>query len=633
MKKNNPRHLQQDTTRSMPASPSLGAARTALTSKLHPTSTPSLPNGKTQRLQALRIPLIHFLAGRPASTKLLSNHLGCKEDEVLDVLQKVGKHHSLDQAKWDLTDKAFKELDVWSFNYPNQDERDLAINRARSAFDRMRLSTQEPLWDKLLPKHERSKGTILSHLNLHKGPIQQASTPKIHIQPSSNESSKDQHLHGDESDQKDRLAPSDAEPKGRSKSQGPIKRKKVSEKEAQSKRLLSNGPKKATSESKSKVTHPAVKKGDVKKVNAPKSSEFVHESDEEDGLDDTAALPFHDTDRKKDDASREITDSLASSRPASSLKVNGLEAKESNRGKMAVKSENPKPTARSHPVPSTKLNRAPKVKKAAEVSKPAPADLSAAKPSVPSLPGSSSRGGPTVSKASTDGKKEKNNAGLPTKPRETSHSSSTASSNTPRNQPSDSSQGSNAMQRTISRQRNTSSPRKPSPLGSSPPTNASDLDNNVHSSNTATPQISKVRKDNLTPNGASIAVNGHTRNTPEHTLKRKAGDLDSGIHNHGPSLTNGNVNSKVNGNVNVSKRQKTSPIGSSSSDSSDSPLARNIALKKALDFKRYYANYEKQYQEVNRMNEAPAEKVEELIRMHHRLSELKDQITRGLVGL
>ena len=91
----------------------------------------------------------------------------------------VGKEHRLIQDRWTLNDKAFKELDVWNFDYPNQDDRQLAINCALSAFDRMRSSTQEKVWDMLLPKNERGKGKILSNLDLHKGPIKQSNTPRI----------------------------------------------------------------------------------------------------------------------------------------------------------------------------------------------------------------------------------------------------------------------------------------------------------------------------------------------------------------------------------------------------------------------------------------------------------------------
>ena len=224
LKKSNNATFLNDTTRSMPSSPSISAARIPHTQKSTPTSVPGLPNGRMSKSQALRQPLVHLLAARPASQKLLVRHLNCKDEDIEEVLHKIGKPFRLDQSKWDLQDKAFKELDVWDFNYPNQEDRELAIGRAISAFDRMRLSTQEKLWDMLIPKEERGKGKILSHLNLHKGPIQPATTPKIHIQQTSNESKKEDLVHGNESDQKDRLAPN-AEPMARSRKRRSVRKR------------------------------------------------------------------------------------------------------------------------------------------------------------------------------------------------------------------------------------------------------------------------------------------------------------------------------------------------------------------------------------------------------------------------
>ena len=562
MKKNNNRaKFNHDTTRSMPASPSLNAAPAPLTPNSNPTSIPTLPNGMVQRLQAVRASLIHFLAARPASAKLLAQHLSCKQDDVLEVLQKVGKPYRLDATKWDLTDKTFKELDIWGFPYPNQEDRDLAIGRARSAFDRMRLSTQEKLWDKLLPKHERGKGKILSQLNLHKGPIQQSTTPKIQIQHTANEEAKVQQAAGDESDQKDRLAPSDAEPMVRSKSHGSIKRTKVSEKEAQSKRLLSNGPKKATSDPKVKETHPAVKHAAPQRKNVPKSSEFVNDSDEEDGLEDAVAHSLN---------PQEITSKMPT--PSS------------------VKETKSKPTNPSQT-----------------------GSLAKTKPAVASKPNGK--------EVKTDKKKPP----LPTKAPEKQVSPSRAPSPAQRSRHTETGQSSTAMKKTISRQRNTSSPHKPSPLGSSPPTNASDFETAARSSNSSTPMVTQPRKNNGTPNGVGLGVDGDVRN------KRKADAIDSDPY-HGSSLTNGNVNGNVNGNSNPAKRQKTSEMEPPTSDSGESPAAHNLVLDRAKDFKKYYANYKKQYNEVAQMKEPPQEKIDALMKMHHRLAELKSQITIGLVG-
>ena len=597
----------------MPVSPSLGAARTPITQTTPPTSVPSLPNERAVKIKALRTPLIHFLAARPASITLLVKHLGCKQDELLEVLGKVGKEFRLIPDKWTLNDKAFKELDVWDFDYPNQDDRQLAINCAISAFDRMRISTKEKVWDMLLPKNERGKGKILSNLDLHKGPIKQSNTPRIQVQHSSLDNNANDSLTGHESDKKDRLAPSDAEPMARSQSQDQIKKKKVSEKEAQSKRLLTNGPKKVTSTPKIKEDHPAVKKGN-KKASVPKSSEFVNDSDEEDGLEDAATLQ------------------------AQSVTPKG-HVDQSLPGKAAV---SPQSIASTPRIGSSTNAKASKPASSRHIESTAEGKGSMSKSSTPSRADATSKPKPTaanhvqggIAKAKdvktdkTESKIKKTASAPPVKGFEKAFEKkalpSASSSPASRQRIPDAGQGSTAMKKTISRQRTTSSPHKPSPLGSSPPTNASDLENGA-SSASSNSLVSHAQKTNTKPVGVGPAVNGHARNTSEHSLKRKADDLDSDIHAHGNAQTNGNVNG--------TKRLKTSAVSPSTSETSSSPLATSHALKRAQDFKTYYARYEILYREVSESTDAPQEKIDNVKRMHQRLVELKDEITRGLVGI
>ena len=576
---------------------------------------PSIHNERAVKIKALRTPLIHFLAARPASITLLVKHLGCKHDELLEVLNKVGKEHRLIPGKWTLNDKAFKELDVWNFDYPNKDDRQLAINCAISAFDRMRISTKEKVWDMLLPKIERGKGKILSNLDLHKGPIKQSNTPRIQVQYPSNDPNANDTLTGHESDQKDRLAPSDAEPMARSQSQDQVKKKKkVSEKEAQSKRLLTTGPKKLTPAPKAKEDHPAVKKGS-KKVNAPKSSEFVNDSDEEDGLEDTATLQtLSMTPKGHADQTKTIKPAASPKSLASTPNIGGSNAKASNAKAL-------KPVSISRPNQSTTADKG-----------------SASKPVTPSRSDAASKAKPATSNhvegkiikskdvksERTATKSEQTASTPPVKADEKKTLPSASSSPASRNRIPDSSHGSTAMKKTLSRQRTTSSPHKPSPLGSSPPTNASDLENGA-SPASSNSMVSHAQKINIKPNGLSPVVNGHAHNTSEHALKRKADDLDSDIHAHG--------NHRINGNVNGTKRVKASAASPSTSESSGSPLPTSLALKRAQDFKTYYAKYEILYREVSESTDAPQEKIDNVKRMHQRLLELKDEITKGLVGI
>ena len=187
------------------------------------TSEPLEEDAKAQKARAIRIPLIHFLAVRPVSLKYLVHTLRCEEKDCLEVLDRVGKQYRLDESKWDLSDKAFKELDVWQFGYKTADDRQSAIDRAISSFDRSRLARTHPLWQKLLPFHERGKGKVLSNLNLSDPSAQRGATPRIQVQPST-DSATNQQTPGNDSDaRQDRLAPSDAESMARSNPVKPLK--------------------------------------------------------------------------------------------------------------------------------------------------------------------------------------------------------------------------------------------------------------------------------------------------------------------------------------------------------------------------------------------------------------------------
>lgn len=523
-------------------------------------------------------------------------------------MNKVGKEFRLIPDKWTLNDKAFKELDVWNFDYPNQDDRQLAINCAISAFDRMRISTKEKVWDMLLPKNERGKGKILSNLDLHKGPIKQSNTPRIQVQHPSNDSNAKDELAGHESDQKDRLAPNDAEPMARSQSQDQIKKKKVSEKEAQSKRLLKTGPKKVTTAPKVKEDHPAVKKGS-KKANVPKSSEFVNDSDEEDGLENASTLQAQSMTQKGQDNKTLPPKATASPQSiAQTPKVGTTKAKAS---KPAFSSRDSASTTAGKETNSKPVT----LSRSDVTSKPKPAAANRVEGKIAI--------GKDVKSEKTKATSEITAPTPPAKGHEKKALPSASSSPAPRHRISDSSQGSTAMKKTLSRQRTTSSPHKPSPLGSSPPTNASDFENNV-SSASSTSLVSQGQKTNFKPESVGHPVNGHARNASEHSLKRKADDLDTEIHAHG--------NAPVNGNVNGTKRHKASAASPSASESSSSSLATSHALKRAQDFKTYYAKYEILYREVSESTDAPQEKIDNVKRMHQRLVELKREITTRLVG-
>ena len=553
------------TTRSMPASPSLGASKSPLSGSAGVTATPALLDEKSRKLQSLRTPLLHLLAVRPVSVKFLCQTLKCTSNECSQVLEKFGRTARLDPSKWDLSDRGFKELDIWHFNYPTQDDRQAAIERAVSAYDRMRLSREEKIWQMLLPKHERGKGKILSKLHLHNGPMQRMSTPRINVQPTSEANGGSNTSGNDGDNRKDRLAPSDGEPTARSRSQDSIKKKRVSEKEAQSRRLLSKNPKKSIAavkarDTKAKETKLVAKKVAVAADDKIKSAEFVNDSDKDVEMEDSIIV---DTSPVSSKGTKDVSTGLPQ-----------------------------------------KLAAAPK---------PSSASLDKAKATP------------------TDARKER--ASLPTTSVGKKASSAMAPNSISKHGLSDGSQSSASMKRTISHQRNTSSPIKPSPLGSSPPTNASDFDHNPPSLNTSSssssPLISQTRKDtNPVTHKPALAhqVGQPVQNTSEHTLKRKAGDLDSDIHNHDAPVTNGDKH--------PAKRHQASAISTPTPDSSSSctPSFSRQTIEMAQKFKTYYAKYERLYSELSSFPDPPQDKVDQVLKMHDRLTAMKAEITNKVVS-
>lgn len=131
------------------------------------TSTANNSTAKT-RHEALKHAVVHLLAIRPLSVDAIANRTCSSKNDCLEVLNKITKPTS-DPLRA-LTDKAFKELNVWKFRYEIHDDRRVAIDNAIKAYDRLRLSKADNLWQLLLPKAERGKGKVLSKLNLGQGP-------------------------------------------------------------------------------------------------------------------------------------------------------------------------------------------------------------------------------------------------------------------------------------------------------------------------------------------------------------------------------------------------------------------------------------------------------------------------------
>jgi len=209
-------------------------------------------------------------------------------------------------------------------------------------------------------------------------------------------------------------------------------------------------------------------------------------------------------------------------------------------------------------------------------------------------------------------------------------------------------------------------PKNPSPLSASPPVNASDFEDShpVHKALAGAPSPVKNSSGNS-----------------DRSLKRKADDVDSDIHNHSlalkkphldrpasthtPSTTNGRLNGSTPSTQNSLKRKsdgsstsstpvkvkvrKVTDIDTSlasrypqnaqispgdSSSSTTSPSVPSLSFRQTVElsqkFQKYYKQYEELYWRLTESKLAPTEaQRNELLRMHKKLAEMKREIKAG----
>lgn len=141
-----------------------------------PTSAPG-PSSLSIVQKAIRVPLLHLLAVKPAKLQDIVRKIRAPKNDILVVLGKIGKELG---GEWKLSDKSFKELDVFKFPYPSDEIRKHAIDNATRALDRQRLDPKDKIWQKLLPEEERGKGKVVSKLSLGAAAaVQKAATPTV----------------------------------------------------------------------------------------------------------------------------------------------------------------------------------------------------------------------------------------------------------------------------------------------------------------------------------------------------------------------------------------------------------------------------------------------------------------------
>lgn len=156
-------------------SPTISAPTTP---RLDPAPTSDPLTDAQARLRALKIPLIHFLALRPATTERIVQTTNIPKADLENILAKIARQ---EDGKWKLVERAYKDLDIWNFKYSTSDDRTLAVENAIRAFDRLRIGKDEKIWQQLLPKEDRGKGILLSRLGA--GQANRAPTPNHAASP------------------------------------------------------------------------------------------------------------------------------------------------------------------------------------------------------------------------------------------------------------------------------------------------------------------------------------------------------------------------------------------------------------------------------------------------------------------
>lgn len=156
--------------RSKPASPAMHALATKPANTLAPAPTSAPASSRNESaLAAAKRPVIHLLAIRPITALALSQKIGLPEPDIISLLSKFGKQ-SREPDQWELADRSYRELDIWSFRYPSTQDRSAAQDNARRAFDRTRIPVSDTkMWDKLNAPADRNKGVCLSKLKMDNG--------------------------------------------------------------------------------------------------------------------------------------------------------------------------------------------------------------------------------------------------------------------------------------------------------------------------------------------------------------------------------------------------------------------------------------------------------------------------------
>jgi len=536
-----------------------------------PAASPSLAATTAtaqDRLKQQRFPVIHELAVDEHSFDDLKKKWDeGTEEEFRKLLDKVADFNQATQ-KWQLKRTYWKELDVQEYDYASPEDRQKAIDNAVRQYDRMRIGVMDPLWQKLLPKAERNKGICLSKVQA--AIANKASAPKINVSKTDASSVSGADSEKDDSTSSGAKKGKGGEPMSRSNSQ--TLKKKPSASEAQAKRLLSNSKKPvapAKASPKVSPTKPTTSAKSTSTAKNPhfKSKEFISDSDSDDDevpLSNSMAKPKTATATVSKPAER----GAEKARLAERTKDMSIQKTKPTLAARPTMKEKEKDTIRAQ-LPAAKPGRAP-VKRQREADED----------------DSSSSGAPLLNKRMKTGGKTTQAA--PAKQRTISDASqnsrATASANS------------------FAKSKNTS-PVKSSPLATSPPTNASQLE-----------------QDRTT----TSRDYGHGRDRARYIDR----DHDTIVSRAGSSTGSSTGGSVGSGPGKKRPADDLSPEGRTKR----SRLSAETLLK-ANAFKQRYSLYEALHKEIRSLEAPSADRLAYLLDEHENLQKMKDEIYNEAIAV
>ncbi|KAF2964085.1 hypothetical protein GQX73_g9490 [Xylaria multiplex] len=534
--------LSATTTRSLPPSPAL---------KGIPSPNPAFSASQQvlEKNKGQRSVLVHELAARDQSFEHLENVWTGADADLKPTVEKVADFIKSTE-KWSLKKIYWKELDVWNYEYENPADRQSAIDNAIKVYDKARVMLSDAVWERLLPQEDRGKNIVLSKLQASIA-AKQSTASKMPAQKAEdgNKSDIDSSKAKGEAMSRSTSAPTASKPK------------KISE---QTKRLLSNNPKKT------EPKKPAPKKP-VSKVKAAEekgkrvlSEEFVYDTD---------------TSEEEAPLSQSTAAAPKSKQPPKATEKPIEKPAEKPAGRV---SERPK----EQPAPSISLK--PKPKAVVRAPRGPTKAMGVTNKSPQKRPrededSSSSSGAPLSKRIKPPKELSKPMA----EPKTMKHRASDASLN---------SRGTNStITSSFTMKSKNTSPTKSSPLATSPPTNASDLEE---------------RPSSQRPPNHSHQNPPQQRNGERDRERGRDRGQSHGSTNGVPTSNARTSTSAVLSTVASSKKRREREPVEESPDTTPTPPTKKPRVSKdvlnqALKFTRYYEKYEALHHEIEALKIPP----------------------------